>query len=937
MIETLYGRDAELASLAGELSAAQSGAGRLVAVEGPAGIGKTTLLGAVTALARERGMAVLRGRGNPLEQDFSFGIARQAFAPVQASADWAAICRGPAALADRVLTADSPAPASNTDALHAAAYGLFRLTANLADRVPTLVCVDDVHWADLPSLRWLVGLGRRIGDLPLAVVVGARTGTPTTDPQPLGELLATAAAPPIRLRPLPDTAGTELVRSVLPTAGPAFAQACHAAAGGNPFLLRALLAHVLAEQAAPDETAIASLGAVGPHQVGRWAQLQLLRLPEGCSALARAVAVLGPAATLRHAAALAGLPPDRAAIGTDAMRSAGILAPGSSPTDGLSLAHPIVAAALYDGLGYGERGLWHERAADLMAAYGGDPERAALHLLRTAPTGRTSTVDLLREAAARASARGAPETAATYLRRALTEKPAGPATDAALRLDLALALAAGRQAGVTELARDVVARIDVPSVRAEAALRSARALALIGDGEAAMDLERMVLDRPDGVPADTLARLEAEFAASAWTDSRTKPLAHEAVRRAEAAPPVVPLWRVNAAIAATFAGQPAAECLALLAPVLDAAMLRDETDSLLPTVAGLVLIVNGDLVRARRHSDAVIAEAQPRGWISTVAHGQFLRALALLPAGLVADAEADARAAFEFKLRTATPLAAIQWALAPLVDALVESDRLADADAAFDAAGIGTPPPHALPSPLVLQSRARLRLAQGRIGDAVADFDDAANRWTELGVRHPALATWRADAVSAYVAMDDGATAARLAREHLALAERAAVPGALCAALRASAATAARERRLGLLDRAVRIAAGCAERLQYAYALYDLGCALRRANHRAEAREPLRAALDLAGTGGARRLADRALAELRAAGARPRRVAVRGPGALTSAEKQVATLAARGYTNRQIAERLTLSRRTIETHLAHAYQKLAIHTRAELADRLPVT
>ena len=109
---------------------------------------------------------------------------------------------------------------------------------------------------------------------------------------------------------------------------------------------------------------------------------------------------------------------------------------------------------------------------------------------------------------------------------------------------------------------------------------------------------------------------------------------------------------------------------------------------------------------------------------------------------------------------------------------------------------------------------------------------------------------------------------------------------------------------------------------------------LRRANRRAEARGPLRAALDLADAGGAARLARLALAELHAAGARPRRAALRGLDALTTAERQIAGLAAQGFTNRQIAERLALSRRTVETHLAHAYQKLDIRSRADLAGLL---
>jgi DNA-binding NarL/FixJ family response regulator len=926
MIGALRGRDTELAVLAGGLAAAAAGTGRLLVLEGPAGIGKTTLLDAAALRGRECGMAVLRARGNPLEQDFSFGIARQAFAPIQSAESWAELCHGPAALAERVLTTGAPAPTTGPDALYAAAHGLFQLTANQAARRPTVLCVDDVHWADVPSLRWLVGLVRRVDELPLALVVALRTGEPVADPGTLGELLAGATGASLRLRPLEPDAAATIVRAALPAAGPELTRACHTATGGNPFLLTTLLAHLKAERIAPDESATAAVEGIGPHLVARWVEQQLRRLPDGTTDLARALAVLGPAATLRHAAALAGVEVERAAVLTDALRAGGLAAPDA----GLALAHPIVAAALYDGIGPGERGVWHARAARLLAADHDDPERAALHLLRAEPAGDKAAVEVLREAADNATARGAPETAATYLRRALAEPLGDRDADAAVRLDLALALAAGRQAGTAELAREVVARIDDPATRADAVLRAARALGIAGQNDVAVDLCRLVSEHPAGVPTPLLARVEAELAASARTDSRTAALARGMDRWAGADPP---LWRVPATLEAVIEGRPAAECLAVLAPLRDSGALDHESDSLLPTVATIALLVLEELDAARAASEVVVAGGLARGWISAVAHGRFLRSLALLPAGAVREAEADARVSYEFKLATATPLPATLWALHPLVEALVEGDQLDAADDALRAAGLGDPPPYALTAPMILQSRARLRLAQGRTAEALTDLRAAAARWVELDVRHPGLVSWRAEAVGALLSVGEHAEAVRVAGEHLAAAERAGVPGPLCAALRATTLVAARDRRIPLLERAVRVTEGAPARLQHAYALHDLGCALRRANRRTDARDPLRAALDLADAGGAVRLARSALAELHAAGARPRRTALRGLDALTAAERQVAGLAAQGCTNRQIAERLALSRRTVETHLAHAYQKLEISSRAELAGR----
>ena len=170
---------------------------------------------------------------------------------------------------------------------------------------------------------------------------------------------------------------------------PAFAHACHAVTGGNPFLLHALLGHLVAERIAPTEEVASGLSAFGPEQVARSVERQLARLPDGAAALARAYAVLGRTAPLRHAARLAGLEPDDAAPLADALRGAGLL-------EGDGLAHPLVAGALYRSLPPGERALWHARAARLLEREHADAEHVAVHLLRTEPLADPATVATLR-------------------------------------------------------------------------------------------------------------------------------------------------------------------------------------------------------------------------------------------------------------------------------------------------------------------------------------------------------------------------------------------------------------------------------------------------------------------------------------------------------------------------------------------------------------
>jgi DNA-binding CsgD family transcriptional regulator len=136
------------------------------------------------------------------------------------------------------------------------------------------------------------------------------------------------------------------------------------------------------------------------------------------------------------------------------------------------------------------------------------------------------------------------------------------------------------------------------------------------------------------------------------------------------------------------------------------------------------------------------------------------------------------------------------------------------------------------------------------------------------------------------------------------------------------------------LEAAVRTLADSPARLEHARAVVDLGAALRRAGRRSEARDMLGAGLDAADRCVAGQLAARARAELRAAGARPRRERLSGPDALTASERRVAEMAADGLTNRQTAQALFVTTKTVEMHLGHAYPKLGITRRIELTAAL---
>lgn len=922
----LLDRDAELGELGGRIATARSGSGRVIVVEGPAGIGKSTLLAAAGRAARADGAIVLWARCSPLEAHAAWGTARQLFEPLRTRPEWDDLTAGAAGLAERALGPEGGGPAPAGDAMHAAARGLVWLASNLGERSPAVLVVDDVHWADAPSLRWLALLASSLGELRVGVLCAVRAGEPAAAPELLAELLASAPEPPVRPRALGPVATETLVRQRLPAASAGFTNACHAVTGGNPFLLGALLTQLIADDAVPDDDTAARLGTFGSEQVARVIERQLARLPDG-AALARAVAVLGPGAPLRHAAKLAELELYQAADAADALRAAGVL----DGTPELALAHPLIAGTLYTRMPAGVRARHHAEAATLLAHERAEPERVALHLLRTEPAGEPGTVETLRDAARRATARGAPQTAATYLRRALAEPPATASEEASVQLELALVLAGFLDSDAFELLHKAVATADTPVQRGTIALAGARACGLGGHFETSIALSRGGLEGGGAIPPELQARLEAELIADAWLQAATVPEARERLHRAAASPPPLALWRVNVAWEAVADARPASEPMELLTSAIEAEAFVHDPDSVLRTLAKILLIACGELAEARRHCTELIEVARPRGWLIALAHGCFMRAMALVQAGEIRDAEADGRLALDIKL-THSPPEALIWGVFPLVDALIELGEFADAEAVLASTGyLGDPPPGAFAAPLLLETRARLRLAQHRYAESRGDLLAASARWDELGIRHPGLGAWRVHLSEALVAQGELTAARELAEEHLALAERVELPGPRGAGLRALARTVDGENRIHVLAQAVGLLADSPAQLEHARALVDLGAALHRMNRRGAARVPLRHALDLSERGGMRLLADRARHELRAAGTRPRRSATSGIASLTPAEHRVAALAAQGQSNPQIAQQLYITRRTVETHLTHVFQKLSVSTRADLA------
>jgi DNA-binding CsgD family transcriptional regulator len=893
-------RDEELAALSAAVAAASAGHGALVLVEGPAGIGKTTLLRA----ACQGGQRTLTARGLALEQGFSYGIVRQLLDPVCAAAGpagWQRLLDGAAGLAARVF-GWAEAGSVEDDVPYATMHGLYWLIANLAAERPLLIAVDDTHWADAPSLRWLTHLAARIDGLPVALLLAVRDEP--DEPPLLDELRAAGIR--LRLRPL----GPEATATLLGRRGQADAdlcRACYASTGGNPFLVE-----TLATALRRGDTTAGSLGPI--------AQSVLRRIgDEEARRLTRALAVLGGPAPLRHAAALAGLELAAAARLADRLRAAGVLAPGSV----LEFAHPIVRTAVYEAIPPGERALAHAEAAVLAEREGADVERVALHLLRSEPGGDARVTGLLRAAATAARGRGAPGAAADYLRRALDEPP-DPADRPAILLELGIALASERSPEAVPALREAVRQLG-----GDAALLAARVLGIWAYHADVAAICRDALSGPP-VPDRVAGQLEAELFGADVISDATVGQARTRARARLSDPDAPDTWRIHDALMA--ACSPDGDALTRLAPVLATGLRDIPPDSMTAVYALLALIWNDELATAGGVCDTVLAAARRRGSMSMVAHASCLRSMIMRRVGRLEEAAADARLALDFKLATSPPLA-VAWAAALCVDALTRLGRLDEAEAVADVTADREPPEGWIHTHAFRQARGALRVAQHRPADGLADLLAAGAGWAALGIENPAIASWRTAAAEAHRALGQPDQAAALTAEQLALARKGGRPIMLGIALRAHAPTSVRPEES--LAEAVSVLEPTPARYELALALAGYGAGLRRAGQRTQARGPLRRALDLAERTGAAGLAAEVRRDLLAAGARPRRTALTGPDALTASERRVAGLAAGGpgqpaLSNRQIAEHLFITQATVETHLRHAFGKLGITSRAGL-------
>jgi DNA-binding CsgD family transcriptional regulator len=940
--ESLLERHDELARIESALAEARAGLGSFVVLEGPAGIGKTALLAATRTAAANSKMRVLRSRGTELERDFAFGVVRQLFEPAVAEVsdlervDLLQAGPGPAAGLLTLLgapAADGP-PRSNVDPSFAILHGLYWLCANLAATSPLCVVVDDAHWADAPSLRFLAFLLPRLEELNVALVLATRPREEGTDAALLATVTADPSAEVIRLPPLTRAGVAQLVESRLAgVPDPVFIDACLRSTRGMPFLVRELVDALSEGRIAPTAEAARHVERVGGRTVGRSIRLRLRRLPENAGRLARALAVLEQS-DLLQASRLAELDESDAATAAELLADVGILEPGRP----LTFIHPIVRSGIYSDLTSAERARYHRRAAQLLAEQPGTNERVANHLLVGEPASDSWVIDRLLEAARAAVRNGAPESASVFLRRVLDEPPA-PNDRSLLLLELGIAEAS---AGLDGWPEHLQGAVDA-APDAEAAARAARVLGRALNRSQRYEEAVEVLDRAasalDTRESALALELEAGAVIAGLNDPATAPsmaFRRKALREHAASDHEAPAELLGVASFISVLSNEPAEVGADLAT--RALMAKESTlpgwdcqpsfSSSTFARATLSLLWAERYAQVRPLLDTSIVEARVTGDAGLLAVCLASRGWLALRRGDLGAAEGDARTALASTELPAPPMyRALNGGV--LVKALVDQGKLEEAEQAL--APLDSEAESGFVAASILRlARGGLRVGQGRVAEGLDDFVAVGADLARAMVTCPGFLPWRSEAALAHLALGDHESAERLSAEELELARAFGAGRALGVASRAAGLVAGGERGEHLLREAVEAFDRVDARLEKARALTDLGAMLRRRNRRTEARELLREALDVAHRVGAARLANQAETELRATGARPRRVVLTGVESLTSSERRIAELASKGLTNREIAQTLFITTRTVEGHLTSIFRKLQLDSRNEL-------
>ncbi|MFT3872970.1 MAG: AAA family ATPase [Nocardioides sp.] len=942
----LIEREAEAATLSARLTDAVAGRGAIVSILGEAGLGKTALAGGLAKEAERSGVRVLWASAGELERRTPFGVVRRLFDRALmdlSESTRTGVTAGPAQVASRHVLEVAEDPVDQA-AMFASLYWLLDGLAALG---PVLVVLDDAPWADEDSLLFLRSIADRITDLPVLVVLTARDTQPSGRSPGLAALLADRQATVLRLRPLsPPAVATLLMVEPVP-AEAVFAELATTAAeitGGVPFLVLALaglLRETLTEQSGDPIREVDLVRTLVPESVVDSVVARLGALNEDALRVAQAVAVL-ERAPLRVVADLVGLSPGRTATAVDLLREAGLLGDDKP----LRFRHDLLRSAVARAIRPAETEVLRRSAARLLADGVGE-HQAAAQLLEVDGVGDAWAVDLLCRAADSALVSGAPKSAIALLRRAAAEPPT-PERRGEVLLTLGLTELRDADPACVDTLTTAHALVADPVARARCALALASAFGYAGFHSRAIEVLERALSEIGEAPTDP-ASIDPELVGEVEAGL---------IEASLLVPSAIPSARARLASLGPLSGRTRGERLLLIQQASNASGTNQHADVIRGYArraigdwssaeqqpestkwawARLFLSAAGDYDEVRDLATAAIADSAANGSVLGYVTASFVRGMALWWAGDLVAAEADFQAMLDRAELLGGGILVQTLAFGGLAQTLTEQGRVEEAQAILTRLPAIDLPADAPVNGAVqlLRARSLTRAASGDHEGAIEDAECCARRMQDLDVDSPTWASWRSLAIPPLGALGRGAQAQQLAVEELALCERSGVPRLIGQALRL-AAHCGLPGELGLLRRAVEVLDGTQARLELARAQVAYGAGLRRAGRRVEARELLLCGRALAAQCSAAPLVALAEVELAAAGGRTRRLEVTGVGALTASERRVCELARDGLRNREIAQQLFVTQKTVEVHLSRSYRKLGIAGREGLAEALHI-
>ncbi|MER6185849.1 BREX system ATP-binding domain-containing protein [Streptomyces sp. NPDC001652] len=923
------------------LQGCQKGSGGLILVEGRFGTGKTSLLRAVRSIPPVEGFAVLHARGSASEADLPYGMVSQLFEHLLVSAtseERGALLSGPAAMAAPLFDYEGGGilgdiPPAREQAL---VRGLYWMLVNLSERRPVLLLIDDIHWADDQSFRFLQYVESRLEHHPILCVAVMTPLHQGNDPETT-QVITSPSRSTICVDGLSQDGVRDLLTAVLPTdPDAALVRACHEATGGVPFFLRELLTDL---QLRGDEHQIdpGSVARTAPRSLARslprWVRLVPQQHRENAHVLARALAVLGSSGDFAQLAKVTGLHQEEVTDAASALMDIGVLAHGTP----LRYRHPIMRNAVYDHLPSTFRYRAHSSAAKALDGDGAPPEHIAQHLLHAPPSEDSRTVDILLTAGEKALAGGNALDAVCILRRALRER----VPEESLLELLTLLGEAEHRARDPQAVQHLSQALDLtedPVSRANIAFSLSGALSMAMRFKEALDVLSSVHAQVAPHDRELALRLRSERVKLASLSPLTKPAAEQdlaALASEDGTDSTTMLIRAQQAQAALLNGEPAEKVGRLSEDALLPGALVAEPDggAQAAWLAAFGLLCAGRLTDAASSLDDALQEAEARHLRLAVEDVRALRALVALRRGMLGEAEVDALTALNGAGVDASPALGRPFAVLALTGVLLLRNQISAAAQMYDRHGIGARiPPLSTYLPLMV-ARGQIRIAQGEVEAGTRDLLRTQELLREWGAKCPALSPSTA-AVQALCDLGRLEEARALAEEHLAAARAFGSDRETALALVARARATPGPVPLEDFEDAVDLLTGSSAAVDECAVLIQFGTALRVAGHPSEARRRLRAASDLADGMGATALSKQARQELAVMGVRVRESARTGVSGLTPREHRVCLLAAEGKRNQEIAHMLFVTVKTVEWHLSQVYRKLGIASRTELRDAL---